>query len=47
MAQALGRHEKTVKKWIDRFLTTGSVDSMKTTGRPKVTTHEEDLQICL
>jgi transposase len=44
---ALTRDKRTINKWIERWQQTGELNIKKSSGRPRATTNEEDLNISL
>ena len=47
IANDLGVNERTVNRWIVRHTETGLIQPNYRGGRPRATTHEEDLNIAL
>src|SRR5277367_4497203 len=47
IANAINRDKRTVEKWLTKWQNTGEMNHIKPTGRPRVTTPEEDFHIIL
>jgi transposase len=45
ISRELGYHKSTVAKWVGRWVATGSVVCLKSPGRPRKTTPQQDAQI--